>query len=53
MITGSVFGGWLVSSFSGLPFLAGGLLNIGSFFFLVSYYKRSSVRRVLPDSQSP
>jgi DHA1 family inner membrane transport protein len=50
MITGSVFGGWFVSTFPGLPFLAGGLLNAGSFFLLFTYYRRRSVDRAAPDS---
>jgi len=45
MITGSMFGGWFVTSIPALPFLAAGLLNIGSFFLLIAYYKRSSVRQ--------
>jgi MFS family permease len=46
MITGSVFGGWLVSSLPWLTFLTAGLINIGALFLLISYYNRSSVRQV-------
>jgi MFS family permease len=43
MISGSLLGGWFVSTAPGLPFLATGLLNLGSLFLIVVYYRRSSV----------
>jgi MFS family permease len=42
MISGSLLGGWLVSSMPGLPFLVGGLLNVGSLFLIRVYYNRNS-----------
>ncbi len=43
MITGSVLGGWFVSSIPGLPFLLGSLINIGSLFLILAYYGRRSI----------
>jgi MFS family permease len=40
MIAGSMFGGWFVTSLPGFPFLAIGLLNVGSIFLLAAYYRR-------------
>ena len=38
MISGSLLGGWLVLSAPGLPFLVGGLVNIGALFLTIAYY---------------
>ena len=40
MISGSVIGGWFVSTLPGLPFLLGGMLNIGSLALALTYYQR-------------
>ena len=40
MIGGSLLGGWLVRLMPGLPFLIGGLLNVGACFLVVSYYRQ-------------
>ena len=42
MITGSVLGGWFVTTRPGVPFLIAGLLNIGSLFLIMAYYRRQS-----------
>jgi MFS family permease len=42
MISGSVLGGWFVATTPGLPFLIAGLINAGSFFLILAYYKRLS-----------
>jgi MFS transporter, AAHS family, 3-hydroxyphenylpropionic acid transporter len=46
MITGSVLGGWFVATLPGLPFLLAGLLNVGSLFLTVAYYRRNTVRPI-------
>jgi MFS family permease len=46
MITGSLLGGTLVRTFSGLPFLIAGLLNVGSLFLALAYYARPAARKV-------
>ena len=38
MMTGSVLGGWAGNALPGLPFLIGGLLNVGSYFLAFAYY---------------
>jgi MFS family permease len=43
MVSGSVLGGWFVTTLPGLPFLLTGLLNAGSIFLALAYYRRSSV----------
>jgi MFS family permease len=40
MIAGSLAGGWLARGGAGLPFLAGGLLNLLSPFLALAYYRR-------------
>jgi len=40
MIGGSLLGGWLVRLTPGLPFLLGGLINIGACFLIIRYYRR-------------
>jgi MFS family permease len=40
MVIGSLLGGWLMRPVAGLPFLLGGLLNVGSLFLIVAYYAR-------------
>lgn len=40
MISGSLLGGWLVRLTPGLPFLIGGLINIGALALAMVYYKR-------------
>lgn len=40
MISGSLFGGWLVRLTPGLPFLIGGLINIGAVVLATIYYGR-------------
>jgi MFS family permease len=52
MISGSFLGSWFVSLTPGLPFLAAGLLNIGSFFLIWSYYNRSSVKGAVSRRQN-
>jgi len=42
MISGSLLGGWLVRLTPGLPFLLGGLINIGALVLATVYYKRTS-----------
>jgi MFS family permease len=42
MISGSVLGGWFVSTIPGLPFLTGALLNLGSVFLCLRYYQRNT-----------
>jgi MFS transporter, ACDE family, multidrug resistance protein len=44
MITGSVLGGWFVSTLPGLPFLLAGLLNIASLFLILAYYRHLGYR---------
>jgi len=44
MISGTVLGGWFVSTLPGLPFLFGGLLNIGSYFLTFAYYNRNRIK---------
>lgn len=44
MISGSVLGTSLLSSLPGLPFLIAGLLNAGSLFLILSYYKRNLMK---------
>ena len=39
MITGSMLGGWLVVATPGLPFVLAGLLNAGSLFLTLVYYR--------------
>jgi MFS family permease len=39
MISGSVLGGWFALLAPGLPFLLGGLLNAGSLFLTVAFYR--------------
>lgn len=43
MIGGSLLGGWLVRLTPGLPFLLGGLINLGACFLIVLYYRRQAV----------
>jgi len=43
-ISGTVLGGWFVSTLPGLPFLFGGLLNIGSYFLTFAYYNRNRIK---------
>jgi MFS family permease len=45
MMAGSVFGGWFVATLPGLPFLAGGLINLGAIFLVLAYYGRGLVKR--------
>ena len=42
MVTGSLLGGWLVRSVTGLPFLVAGALNVGSLFLTLAYYTHVS-----------
>lgn len=42
MIGGSLIGGWLVRLAPGLPFLFGGLINIGACFLIIRYYQRQA-----------
>lgn len=42
MIGGSLLGGWLVRLTPGLPFLLGGLLNVGACFLVIGYYRRQA-----------
>jgi MFS family permease len=44
MIGGSLLGGWFVTTQPGLPFLIGGLVNIGSLFLIVRFYRLHSQR---------
>jgi MFS family permease len=59
MITGSVVGGWFITALPGLPFLLGGLLNVGALVLILNYYKRASVqaavaaRNLPPEADSP
>ncbi len=45
MIAGSLLGGWLVHLLPGLPFLLVGLLNAGSLFLIISYYRMLSAAK--------
>jgi predicted MFS family arabinose efflux permease len=45
MIAGSLLGGWLVRSAAGLPFLVAALLNVGSIFLALAYYRRLAPRQ--------
>ena len=40
MIAGSVLGGWFVTTLPGMVFLIAGMLNIGSLFLILAYYRR-------------
>ena len=40
MITGSMVGGWFVSTLPSLPFILAGLINVGSIFLILAYYGR-------------
>jgi len=51
MICGSLLGGWLVSPMPGLPFLVGGILNVGSLFLALSYYGRNLVKDTVSSNQ--
>lgn len=42
MIGGSLIGGWLVRLTPGLPFLLGGLINVGACFLIIRYYRRQA-----------
>ena len=45
MVSGSVVGGWFVSSIPWLPFLLGAILNSGSLFLIFIYYRRLSASK--------
>ncbi len=45
MISGSVLGGWFITTLPGLPFLTTALLNVASIFLILAYYRRSSVSK--------
>lgn len=44
MIAGSLLGSGLLSLWSGLPFLLGGLLNLAALFLVPAYYRRAAAR---------
>ncbi len=44
MMTGSVLGGWLITARPGLPFLLGSLLNLGSIFLVLVFYRRLKIQ---------
>lgn len=45
MISGSVIGGWFVTTIPGLPFLTGAFLNLGSVFLCLHYYQRNRLKK--------
>lgn len=52
MISGALLGGWFISALPPLPFLAAGLLNVGSIYLIWLYYNRSSVKDLLSKRES-